>query len=220
MAVKIWDGTKWVSEIPAGGTAGQVLSKASATDGDVAWADAAAGGGGSVDWQAAKPVKIVATAGDPGAGSPLWVEDTTSAYARLYLKLGTGGTRDQLELTGNYNNNADMWTFKASSSTAFTFSKGTGGGDPLQSRVHIGRIGLAVGLTGQIYWTNTDPRFTTAVADTTIARSATGTLTINGQAIQVAAAREDGTEVGLQDLVDEVAALRAEIAELRGRLDG
>lgn len=51
-----WNGTKWApaadatggsggSSLPTGGTTGQVLAKASNTDGDVEWVDAASGGG-------------------------------------------------------------------------------------------------------------------------------------------------------------------------------
>ncbi len=176
----------------------------------------AGSGGGSVDWQAAKPIKIVAVAGDPGAGMALNVEDTTTATARVQFRLGTG-SNDYFQIYGSGGGSAiDQWLVKtATYGDAFSFSK-KNGSDPLSQRFHIRGPGLALPMAGTIFWTSNSLNYTTVTTDTSLTRSAAGVLTINGQTIQVAATREDGTEVSLQDLVDEVAALRAEIAELRG----
>ena len=82
-----WNGTAWApaadvtggsggTSLPTGGTTGQVLAKASNTDGDAHWVDAASGGGGGLaEGAIVKPTTGAFSAG-PGSTATTFFEDS------------------------------------------------------------------------------------------------------------------------------------------------
>jgi hypothetical protein len=128
--------------------------------------------------------------------------------------------------TVNFTNYADTGTANTSGSlvldSSVNHALGTGyvGGSNTRLIVRSLTIGNPSPINNLIIHDSGELRFKASysnAAETVLAHVSAGILTINGQQIQTAVTQADGTEIGLQELVAEVAALRAEIAELRGR---
>jgi hypothetical protein len=173
--------------------------------------EAASGGGGAVDW-----------ANVPG---PVTIKGTTST-AKLTLTDGVANSgvitiaTSGINLNGGGSGAVMSWKDGKLSltaggilmlNTAMITDNTTTGYEKIQIS---GSLGVKFGPGGNV------------PADTQLKRgAAAGELTINGAVIQVAAVAADGTEVGMQALVDTVAeqrgtidALRAEIDEIRADL--
>lgn len=79
-----------VQGMPAGGSAGQVLAKASATSYDTAWIDAASGGGGgAVSSVNGHTGAVVLTKADVGLGSVANTADASKTFAASQITSGT-----------------------------------------------------------------------------------------------------------------------------------
>lgn len=192
---------------PGAGTDGQVLTSDGA--GGTAWEDAG-GGGGSVDWNNVPgPVTIVPVPTPDSASLKLIARNLGTGTGRSYLTfhgdvLGAPSTypQGQFEITSN------GFIIKAGSGSSAPVELAVFGssGPQFSKSIMLNTNALAVKFTGAAIW------------DTILKAGATGELTINDKAIQVAAAREDGTEYGLADAMTEIADLKAELADLRGRL--
>lgn len=159
----------------------------------------AGSGGGSVDW-ANVPAPVTITGLAP-SGDGLFlkaVDDTHPFFGLVHHAYGT-------LLKSGVGMGSDSSSFKS----YITLSTQDGGKIQLGQKMWIGN--------------NTSSKWdivfhAAATADTVLnAGTTAGVLTINGVPIQTAVIAADGREVGLQELLDEVAALKAEVADLRSQ---
>jgi hypothetical protein len=159
------------------------------------------GGGGTVDWtNVPSPMTVKAASG----AATQFVQASNGAYLKFFAAT-VGSGEIAVSSTSSINITGTGITTKSSSSIPWVGAFQSHAGANPYTKLNYQGLYLGTG---------------SAPPDTTLARSAAGILTINGAAIQTAVTQADGTEIGLQEAVDQVASLRAELDDLKARLVG